>query len=103
MSRRVFYLVEQTSEAVARLERQSLSGSCQLDRDDQALMSMFLLGSKPAQTFFVDLDQNLVQPVAPSGVIVPTLYAMLGGHPRQGKHPVGGRAPRPRTPVRPSC
>ena len=83
MSRRVFYLVEQTSEAVARLERQSLSGSCQLDRDDQALMSMFLLGSKPAQTFFVDLDQNLVQPVAPSGVIVPAFNSWQSGFDNQ--------------------
>ena len=84
LSRRVFCLVEQTSEAVARLRRQSLSGSCQLDRDDQALMSMFLLGSKPAQTFLVDLDRALAQLVRPPGAIAPAFNQWQSGFENQG-------------------
>ena len=83
LSRRVFCLVEQTSEAVACLRRQSLSGSCQLDRDDQALISMFLLGSKPAQTFLIDLDRERVQPVEPPDAIVPAFNSWQSGFDNQ--------------------
>ena len=44
---------------------------------------MFLLGSKPSQTFLVDLDQERVQPVEPPGTIVPTFNQWQSGFENQ--------------------
>ena len=46
-------------------------------------MSLFLLGSKPAQTFFVDLDRALVQPVEPPGAIAPAFNQWQSGFENQ--------------------
>ena len=46
-------------------------------------MSMFLLGSKPSQTFLVDLDQERVQPVEPLGTIAPTFNQWQSGFENQ--------------------
>ena len=44
---------------------------------------MFLLGSKPAQTFFVDLGRELVQPVEPQGAFAPAFNQWQSGFENQ--------------------
>ena len=45
---------------------------------------MFLLGSKPAQTFFlIDLDGERVQPVEPPDAIVPAFNSWQSGFDNQ--------------------
>ena len=46
-------------------------------------MSMFLLGSNPAQTFLVDLDRALAQLVRPPGEIAPAFNQWQSGFENQ--------------------
>ena len=46
-------------------------------------MSMFLLGSKPAPTFLVDLGQERVQLVEPPGAIAPAFDSWQSGFDNQ--------------------